>query len=186
MNDDPDSSSTGCPQFTIALTVLTPVWHEALPDAEGLARRAARGALAAVPVSAADAGETELSLVLADDATVHRLNRDYRGQDRPTNVLSFAAESDADPRDAGPRLLGDVVLSYDTLAREAGEQGKSLAGHLSHLVVHGVLHLLGYDHASEAEAARMERIETAVLADLGISDPYAPAAPGTARCAELG
>ena len=88
-------------------------------------------------------------------------------------------EAGAGPEVTEPRLLGDVVLAHETLAREAAEQGKSLADHLSHLVVHGVLHLLCYDHGSEAEAARMERTETAVLAGLGIADPYAPTAPVT-------
>lgn len=116
-------------------------------------------------------------VVFADDEAVRALNRDFRAKDAPTNVLSFPAdtsfpgsemETDAD----GPRL-GDVILGYETCAREAAERGISLADHAAHLVLHGVLHLLGYDHTTEAEAERMEAIERAALQRLGIADPYA-------------
>ena len=144
-------------------------WPE---NAEWLAERAALAALAAVWL--ADDGPAELSVVLADDALVQTLNRDYRGKDKPTNVLSFAlTESDSPEAEDAPTLLGDVVLAWETVAREAGEQGKPLADHLSHLVVHGVLHLLGYDHEVDAEAEEMERLEVEVLATLDVSDPYA-------------
>lgn len=118
----------------------------------------------------------EISIVFGDDALVHRLNRDFRQQDRPTNVLSFAltdGEDPAAPRGSGePVMLGDVVLAYDTVTREAREQSKSPRDHTLHLVVHGVLHLMGYDHETEADARVMERMEQRVLADLGIADPY--------------
>lgn len=183
-------------------------WETDLPDPAALVLTAAEAALArgqGVPD-----GPAELSVVLADDATVQTLNRDYRGKDRPTNVLSFAlhadggdgqdddpdgdlpdgedidgediegeAPGDDDPEDslaqetAPPVLLGDVILAYETVVREAGEQNKPLADHLTHLVVHGVLHLLGYDHITDPDAERMERLETEILAGLGISDPYA-------------
>jgi probable rRNA maturation factor len=112
----------------------------------------------------------EVTVVLADDARVHELNRRFRGKDAPTNVLSFPAP----PLPEGaPGPLGDVILAYETVAREAAAQGKSLAHHVQHLLVHGVLHLLGYDHETEAEAAAMEGEERRLLAGLGIADPYA-------------
>jgi len=111
-----------------------------------------------------------LSLVLADDATVRGLNARWRGKDAPTNVLAFA--SDETPIAGKPVLLGDVVLAYETVAAEAKTQGKSLADHLRHLVIHGVLHLLGYDHIAAAPARRMEALETRILDSLGVPDPY--------------
>ena len=124
----------------------------------------------------------ELSVVLADDAAVRALNRDYRGRDAPTNVLAFPqADTHGDLSPEGPVLLGDVVLALETVRREAAAQGKSAVDHASHLVVHGILHLLGFDHHADSEAADMERCETAILAGLGIADPYAddvtPAVP---------
>ena len=128
------------------------------------------GALVARAVEAAraESGVTrggELSVVLADDARVHALNRDYRGKDTPTNVLSFPM-----PEETG--LLGDVVLARETLEREALAQGKTFADHTAHMLVHGVLHLLGYDHLDDAEAEDMERREVRALARLGIDNPY--------------
>ena len=113
----------------------------------------------------------ELSLVLADDAMVRELNRDWRDKDKPTNVLSFPAEDEIDIPEA-PRMLGDVVLAFETLCREAEEQSKPLEHHLSHLVIHGVLHLLGYDHIEDTEAQEMEALEAQLLESLGISNPY--------------
>ncbi len=183
MRDDPDSSSSSdTRQIAIAVTILSPAWGQSLPAAEPLARRAALAALAVAPapgaLHAAAPGcgpaerEAELSLVLADDATVARLNRDYRGREGPTNVLSFPAADPAAPDAGGPVLLGDVVLAYETVRAEAERQGIGLADHLCHLVAHGVLHLLGYDHRTEAEAAAMERLESAALAGLGVPDPH--------------
>jgi len=116
----------------------------------------------------------ELGIVLTDDAQVQALNKAWRGQDKPTNVLSFAAqEGEQAGACALPLQLGDLVLAYDTVAREAGEQAKSLADHATHLIVHGVLHLLGFDHITDGDAERMEALETEILAGLGIADPYA-------------
>ena len=115
----------------------------------------------------------ELSVTLAGAAEQRRLNRDYRGLDAPTNVLAFPASDPEMPLPPGaPVLLGDVVLACETVACEASEQDKPFPDHLRHLVVHGVLHLLAYDHRTPAEAAEMESLETAILARLGVPDPY--------------
>jgi probable rRNA maturation factor len=144
---------------TVAVAELSKRWKRSLPGADRLARRAAKAALAA-----ASDGPAEVSLALADNAAVRVLNRDYRGKDKPTNVLSF--ESGERP------FLGDVVLALETVLAEAEDQGKPVADHLTHLVVHGVLHLLGHDHETAAGAKRMERVEVAILAGLGVPDPY--------------
>lgn len=161
----------------IAVLVEDAAWSEALPEAEALAERAAAAALAAE----APAGEPlEVTVLLTDDAEVRALNARYRGKDRPTNVLSFPAGLEALPGE--PRLLGDLALAFGTCRREAGEQGKPLAAHLGHLVVHGCLHLLGHDHETEAEAEAMEAREREILAGLGIPDPYtAPGPEGSRR-----
>jgi len=114
--------------------------------------------------------------VLADDALLRSLNRSYRGKDAPTNVLSFPFQGP--PGGAEPRHLGDVVLAVETIRNEAGEQGIAPMHHLQHLVVHGLLHLLGFDHDTVAQAEAMERLEAQILAKLGIADPYALAEVG--------
>jgi probable rRNA maturation factor len=149
-------------------------WRKALPEAAALCRRAAQEAIAACTLERAD---TELSIVLGDDALLQRLNSAWRGKDAPTNVLSFPAQEFGgqklpSPPAGVPVPLGDIVLGFETIRREATEQGKTLADHLAHLTVHGVLHLLGFDHEAEAEAQRMEALERDVLSRLGIADPY--------------
>jgi probable rRNA maturation factor len=145
----------------------SPLW-DAHPDAEEVARRAVGAALS-------EAGRTynedaELAVILADDARLKDLNRDWRGKDRPTNVLSFpGAEGD---EIATAPLLGDLVLAFETVAEEAERDGKSFEDHFAHLVVHGTLHLFGFDHMSDDEAETMENTERAALARLGIADPY--------------
>lgn len=134
---------------------------------EWLATRAAEAALAARPNPAAD---LEATLLLTDDASVQELNRRWRGQDKATNVLSFPAAIASGPGE--PRHLGDVALAFETVAREAAGEGKALADHMAHLVIHGILHLLGHDHEAEGEAEEMERLEVTALAALGIADPY--------------
>ena len=150
------------PSVSIEVSTRCQSWLSACPNAQGLAETAARAA--ADVRSAAMVG-----VILTDDAEQRRLNRDYRGKDAPTNVLSFPI-GDAAP--GGPVMLGDVVLAFETVAREAAEQRKSLADHLRHLVVHGVLHLLGFDHETGAEAEVMETREREILAGLGVPDPY--------------
>jgi len=153
-------------------------WAEVLPGAEALGLRAAEAAFAAARADGAgpDGGglAAEASLLLADDAFVQTLNRDYRGQDKPTNVLSFAnLDAPEPPAAAGePLLLGDMVIALETTASEAETAGKPVSDHFSHLVVHGMLHLLGYDHETDAQAERMERLEVRILEGLGIADPY--------------
>jgi probable rRNA maturation factor len=164
MTDAPDRGDT----LTIDIAEPCARWRERLPDVERLCSEAARAALAGTG-GALDSAE--LSIVLGDDALVHALNRQWRGQDKPTNVLSFPAAPATVPPGA-PRLLGDVVLAFETLSAEATAQDKPLAHHLRHLVVHGVLHLMGFDHEAAGEAARMEALEIAVLAGLGVPDPY--------------
>ncbi|HXP32096.1 MAG TPA: rRNA maturation RNase YbeY [Stellaceae bacterium] len=159
----------GAASVEIEVMEPCPLWRGALPDAPGLARAAARAALAVSGVALAPAAE--LAIVLADDAAVRALNRQWRGRDEATNVLAFASEEAASR--PLPQLLGDVVVSFETARQEAAAQGKSLADHLRHLVVHGVLHLLGFDHLADAEAERMEALERGVLGGLGIADPYA-------------
>ena len=149
----------------IDVEIEDPAWTQALPDAEALVRVAAMATLKALhPGSAKD--ERSVTVLLTDDETVRDLNARFRQQDKPTNVLSFPAP--ANPQ----RFLGDVALAYGVCAREAVEQAKPLADHLRHLVAHGVLHLLGYDHISDDEALAMEGLERAILAGLGIADPY--------------
>lgn len=112
-----------------------------------------------------DPREGAAVVLLSDDATVHELNRRFRDKDKPTNVLSFPAPD----REGYP---GDVVMAYETCASEAEAAGKSVLHHAAHLALHGVLHLNGFDHQEEDEASEMEALETAVLAELGIKDPY--------------
>jgi len=134
-------------------------------------RRAAslvrRAIAAAAPAAARSA---EMSVTLTSDRSMRALNRQWRGRDKPTNVLSFPA---ARASRGAPKLLGDVVIAYETTAAEARALGLPFDHHLAHLAVHGFLHLLGYDHESDGEADVMERRERRVLAKLGIPDPYA-------------
>jgi probable rRNA maturation factor len=141
---------------------------------DGVARLVRRAARAALRRQASGLRAAELSVVLASDARLRALNRAWRGIDRPTNVLAFPGDdalAGAAPH-GPPRQLGDVVVAYQTVAAEARAQGKPLAAHVSHLVVHGVLHVLGFDHESAAEAADMEAAEIAIMAELGWPDPY--------------
>jgi probable rRNA maturation factor len=133
---------------------------------DALLKRAARSALAAV--ASVPPGSYRVTLVLTGDGEMRTLNRTWRGKDAPTNVLSFPADA---ARDRG--FLGDIVLAYETTNKEAREHDLSLLDHVSHLVVHGMLHLLGFDHVDDDDAERMERTERIALAAIGIADPYA-------------
>lgn len=151
--------------LSLDLRVESGDWPE---ESEALAERAIALALARADVEIE--GPLEVSILLTGDAEQQVINRDWRGMDKPTNVLSFPAGDPFDPL-AGP--IGDLSLAYETLVREAAELEKSFSDHFSHLLVHGVLHLVGYDHESEDEALVMEGLETKILAELGIDDPYA-------------
>ena len=145
----------------IAVEVEVEAWSTAAADVEAVVIRAAEAGLGVATGTVA--------VLLTDDETVRDLNARFRGKDAPTNVLSFPA---APMPGIEPPPLGDVVLSFETCAAEAEAQAKTLADHLSHLVVHGVLHLLGRDHEDDAEAEAMEAEERAILAGLGVADPY--------------
>lgn len=115
-------------------------------------------------------GAAELSILLTDDAEQHELNAQWRGKDSATNVLSFPQ---IEPFGPVVGILGDITLARETLIREAAEQGVTFEAHFTHLVVHGFLHILGYDHLTDAEALQMESLETQILASLGVENPYA-------------
>ena len=145
----------------IEIEVEAEDWTDAIDDVAAVVERAA------VAASGPPAGG--IVILLTDDETVRDLNHRFRGKDRPTNVLSFPA---AAMPGADPQPLGDIVLAYGVCAREAEAQSKTLSNHLTHLVVHGVLHLRGRDHQDDAEAETMEGEERTILASLGVSDPY--------------
>ena len=151
--------------------VVAECWHEQ-PEAEAVIARAIAAAAASVD---ADTGNAELAVMLTDDAGIRTLNANWRGVDKPTNVLSFPAlhpPGGHEPDDA-PRMLGDIAIAYETMRREADEEHKPFDHHLSHLAVHGFLHLIGYDHENDDDAEAMESLEREILAQLGIPDPYA-------------
>jgi probable rRNA maturation factor len=145
----------------IEVVVSQAAWTRALRTARAVVREAA---MAAGPPG-------NLTIVLSDDAELTRLNARFRGKPTATNVLAFPAGLNAEGH------LGDIVIALETCEREASAQRKALADHLRHLVVHGVLHLMGYDHQTDDQADRMETLETNVLAGLGVSDPYMRRAP---------
>jgi probable rRNA maturation factor len=158
----PPRAATAKPGPRIEIAIASARWKRR-PTAQRLIRRAIA---AAAPAALRHA---ELSVVLTHDRAIRVLNRQWRDQDKPTNVLSFPAL----PVPGGPRLLGDIVIAYETTAAEAVAQDKPFDHHLVHLAVHGFLHLLGYDHESDSDAEEMERRERRILSRLGIPDPYA-------------
>lgn len=168
-------------RLELVVRTLDRDWRRALPGAPRIARRAAVGALVAASAAkcrllaeAPGAADWELGILFADDAMARRLNREYRRMDKPTNVLSFPGVLPVPAGAAGvPLALGDVILARETIVAEARAQAKTVADHVSHLVVHGVFHLLGYDHEAAGAAAEMEGLETEALAALGIANPYA-------------
>ncbi len=154
------------PALKIDVLVHSKLWQSE-DDAPPLVRRAVTAAAAMLGISRA-----ELAIVLTDDAAVRRLNHTWRGADKATNVLSFPSNA----MSGAQAHLGDIVLAYETIAREARMERKPLAHHLAHLAVHGFLHLSGYDHVHDADAEAMERLEGTILQRLGIPNPYRAAA----------
>lgn len=141
------------------------------PDAEAVIHRAIN---AAAEFADEDVGEAELAVMLTDDTGIRTLNSNWRGIDKPTNVLSFPAlQPTGDAPSDMPRMLGDIAIAYQTTRKEADDEQKPFDHHLSHLAVHGFLHLIGYDHENDADAEAMESLEQEILARLGIPDPYA-------------
>ena len=147
------------------LVIENEAWGQ-VPNLELIAEQAVAAAL--------PKGEQSkiITLLFSDDETMQELNKDWRGKDAPTNVLSFPAPKDQPVPPGELPLLGDIVLGFGTCAREADEAGKSLTNHTCHLIVHGVLHLLGYDHVDDQEAEKMEAAEIKILSTLNISNPY--------------
>jgi probable rRNA maturation factor len=161
-------------QFALPITeviVVADGWRSE-PDAEAAIHRAIATAAEVVD---ADIGEAELAVMLTDDAGIRTLNSNWRGIDKPTNVLSFPAlpPTGAVGPDEAPRMLGDIAIAYETTRKEADDEQKPFDHHLSHLAVHGFLHLIGYDHEKDGDAEAMEALEQEILAQLGIPDPYA-------------
>lgn len=168
--------------ISVAVTVDDDTWRAEIADIGAVCEDACRATLKRV--LAPNAGPVEVSVVLTDDATVQELNARYRGQDQPTNVLSFAlAEEELDRPAAGHRevpaggiavdgMLGDIIVAHGVVGREAVAMGRHLPDHLCHLLVHGCLHLLGFDHHGDDAAATMEPLEVAILSGLGVADPY--------------
>lgn len=155
-------------KVSLDISMPSRLWR-GLPRARAIARETIAAAVA--ESGWAPREDAEASLCLADDATLRALNSRWRGVDKPTNVLSFPSAPSGRLRDA--RTLGDIALAYETLAREAEDLHVPLADHYRHLLAHGFLHLIGYDHETDAEAERMEALEARILARLGAADPYA-------------
>jgi probable rRNA maturation factor len=165
------AAKTAC---KIDVVVESSLWKEPRV-VKSLIRRAVNEAAAAVSTS-----EAELAIVLTNDSAIRLLNRDWRGKDAATNVLSFPAQNGS----GEPPLIGDIVLAYETIAREARDEGKPFAHHVAHLTVHGFLHLNGYDHQRSKDADEMEQLERKILRELAIPDPYRSPAKSPAKTAK--
>jgi probable rRNA maturation factor len=152
----------------VSIEVENESWPS-LAEFEDVVRQAVASALVAANE---DVSGCEVSLLFTDDAAIAELNAEWRGKGSPTNVLSFPTAEDMPLPEGEPRPLGDIVLAYGVISREAVEQGKTLRDHTAHLIVHGTLHLIGYDHETDDDAEEMERLETGILKGLGISNPY--------------
>ena len=147
----------------IDIQVASPLWQ-----AQPLAEPTVRAAIAAA--AALSTVDGEVSILLTDDKAIRALNRDWRGIDKPTNVLSFPAPDTA--AGAGAKMLGDIVMAYETLAQECDEEGRVFLHHLAHLTVHGFLHLISYDHQTDAQADEMEGLESKIMMRMNMPDPY--------------
>jgi probable rRNA maturation factor len=157
-------------RLRVALEIEDARWRAAIPDAADLTERAIGIALEGLP----DGRPVEVGVRLVDDGTIRGLNRDWRGQDKPTNVLSFPMGDPTPLTDADfPWLIGDIVMSFDTVSAESARDHKALDHHAAHLLIHAALHLIGHDHEREEDALAMEAAEVRLLARLGIDDPYA-------------
>jgi probable rRNA maturation factor len=179
MADGGPSRSSGDPSLEIEIVRHSAVWDN-IEVSDDVLSRAARAAFATSSAGRDEPGEA--TLVLTDDVEMRELNRTWRGKDSSTNVLSFPAGGPVGEAHGVPSPLGDIVLAGETVIEEAKRKGIPAADHATHLVVHGMLHLLGFDHERDADAERMETVETKVLAGLNIADPYAEhALPGTAE-----
>jgi probable rRNA maturation factor len=168
--------------FALPITevlVVADGWQAEL-DAEAIIQRAIA---AAAEIADADVGDAELAVMLTDDSGIRTLNCNWRGIDKPTNVLSFPAlqPTGAGGPDDAPRMLGDIAIAYETTRKEADDEQKPFDHHLSHLAVHGFLHLIGYDHENDDDAEAMETLEAEILAQLGIPNPYADRHPNADR-----
>lgn len=149
----------------VEIDVQSPLW-DAQPDAE----KAVRAAIAAAAAAAASTSGGEVSILLADDSAVRVLNKQWRGIDKATNVLSFPAPETMSKGDAG--ILGDIVIAYETLVRECADEDREFLHHLTHLTVHGYLHLVGYDHQDDAQAHEMEALESKIMTRMQLPDPW--------------
>ena len=180
------ANGTTGPKASVAITVDDEAWQKALPNIGSIAGGAVSAAIdllndgvGGVP----EHGDIEISLLFTNNESMRNLNARYRGVDAPTNVLSFPGRVETKslpspgpgggPGSTPPAVaLGDIALAFDVVAKEAKEQTKTLANHVTHLIVHGLLHLLGYDHERDRDAIEMEKLEGQILRALGISDPY--------------
>jgi probable rRNA maturation factor len=147
---------------SIDIQVQSRLW-----DAQALAERTVREAICTAAALLSTAGG-EVSILLTDDSTIRALNRDWRGLDKPTNVLSFPATKAS----GGVNMLGDIVIAYETLVRECDDEDRLFLHHLAHLTVHGFLHLTGYDHQTDAQAEEMEAVESKIMTRMQMPDPY--------------
>jgi probable rRNA maturation factor len=162
------SEHAGTPSIDIQIDiqVQSPQWSE-----QPLAEQTVRAAIAAAADMLSTAGG-EVSIVLTDDSAMQALNRHWRGIDKPTNVLSFPAPKAGDGKMLGDKMLGDIVIAYETLKRECDEEGRIFLHHLAHLTVHGFLHLIGYDHQTDGDADAMEALESKIMHAMQMPDPY--------------
>jgi len=165
MSGEPAQAATTDGALTIDILVQSPLWQRE-PEAESTVMRAVSAAANRLSTRGG-----EVAIVLTDDSAIRTLNRDWRGFDKPTNVLSFPAAKTGGEM---PAMLGDIVIAYETLTRECSDEGKPFSHHLAHLAVHGFLHLAGHDHDNDRDAEAMERLETEILSRLGVPDPYVP------------
>ena len=148
----------------IDIQTRSPLWN-----AQPLAEKTVRDAIAAA-ASTLSTADSEVSIVLTDDSAMAVLNRDWRGIDKPTNVLSFPASGHKGSENS--HFLGDIVIAYETLARECDDENRTFVHHLAHLAVHGFLHLVGYDHETDAQAEEMEGLESRIMTRMNMPDPY--------------